>query len=332
LPRVALVCGNGLSISRAANVGLDWHPSYPFGFTLSHPGRSDPLIESLRHLRDWIWRDEIANVRPDFAKIDLLLEDALGESRELNSGGHLHGALMDLRHYLALAYSAYQLRLDRQPDPRWPWHRWLRDHATSLVCALSWNYDLVLEAGLRQARAAWHYAGVGGWAEWNGRAPPPRGLPVSKPHGSCNFVIDGLSMNWTPEGETASTPFGYSRPVNVAGVNAPLTVLPDARLYTVRQLADVIVPGEINAFGTDLRWMQLAATAFRRTAGTADTLVIIGFRMSPVDQPEFESLLSWVVRINRVIVADPDPNPALLDLLAPRTASLERWVDGPRRI
>lgn len=97
----------------------------------------------------------------------------------------------------------------------------------------------------------------------------------------------------------------------------------------VRDVADIVLPGESNPFGQELRWMKRATACFRRLTYSADTLAVVGFSMLEADAMEFESLLSWTPRFERIVVADPAPSSVLLDFLASRTTRLPRWTRGP---
>jgi len=330
--KLALVCGNGLSISRARHARLELNPSSPFSFAVIHPGRATRLLESLPDLAQWLSTPEVASTTGDFAKIRLLtagLPPLGGSPTDLTD--HMSSVMLDLRHYLALGYSTFQEATDRTSSETWPWRPWLEAHRKDLVAALSWNYDLVLERTLRRNRTPFHWAGGGGWSEWNGQAVPPRGIPVTKPHGSCNFVIDGLQVRTSEADNAPSESLGYPRFVEVSTVDAPLTTLPDDKLLTVRQSADIVLPGELNVFSPSIRWMRLAQLSFKHAVSMANTLLVMGFSMSSCDYPEFAEALAWAPRFTKVVVADPSPNPALLDFLSPRTDVLDVWRGLPKR-
>lgn len=332
--RLALVCGDGFSISRALHSRVGLSPSCPFSFRLLHPGRSTRLLQSLPDLAQWLANPEVASNEGDFSKIRLLTAGLprLDGSSQSGLTDHMRSVLLDLRHYLALAYSMFQENVDRSSAETWPWRRWLEVHPKDLIGALSWNYDLVLERTLLRNRTPFHWAGAGGWQEWNGRAPPPKGIPVSKPHGSCNFVIDGLQIQTAEEDGAPAEDLGYPRGVHVSTVDAPLTTLSDGKLLTVRQSADIVLPGEANVFSPFLRWMRLSQRSFRHAVSTADTLLVVGFSMSSCDYPEFVDALAWAPRFRKVVVADPRPGQELLDFLNSRADVLEVWRDRPKRL
>lgn len=328
--RIALVCGNGLSIDRAAvdNVGI--HPSRPLSIPVLHPLRGTPLIESLPHLRGRLadLRDQYRD--SDYALVQRLLSDAPIAPADHPEVAALDDTLLDLRHYLAIAYSTYQLALDRGSMERWQWRIWFERYRRHLIVALNWNHDLVLERTLTRNRTPHFHPGAGGWPEWNRTPVGQIGVPVCKPHGSCHFAPDGFEIrNAMTEGGTME-PCDYPRAIGAAILDAPQRTMRDGEILSVRTVADIVLPGEFNLFGQHLSWMRLATRYFRHYAATADTLVAIGFSMGEPDRREFADAMSWVNRLKRAIVVDPTPSEALLDFLSGCSASLEVWRSGPQ--
>jgi hypothetical protein len=330
--RIAVVVGNGLSISRAHDARISLSPSKPFSIDPRHPGRNAPLIASLPHLRDWLATPDIANQTGDFAKILQLIASLPSAPSPYDLPTHLSSAMLDLRHYLTLAYSEYQLQLDRVSMEKWHWRRWFEEQRKSIAVALSWNYDLVLERIFQRTRTRFHYVGAGGWPEWDGRGVRAQGIPLTKPHGSCNFAIDGLSIRSAESDGGPTEALGYPRAIEVSTIDGPLTALSDRSLLTVRQSADIVLPGEVNVFGPYLRWIRLTQNGFKRAVASCDILVVIGFQMAAPDEQEFITMLSWALSFKQVVVADPTPSPALLDLLAARSPNLRLWLNGPERL
>jgi hypothetical protein len=325
--RIALVCGNGISIDRAHSSGVQLHPSRPFSFDVRHPRRGTPLLHDLPNLRDWLATVPIE--QSDFGRIERLLLDTVKASdRDRPS---FDDRLVDLRHYLALGYSTYQLALDSASSKQWRWRQWLERYRKDVIVALSWNYDLVLERAFRWNGTRYFYPGAGGFPEWERKPEKRIGIPVCKPHGSCNFV-SALKMRHQMVSGGPFYETDYPRAVLVMVADMPQTCLPDSRLLSVREVADIVLPGEFNIFGQELSWMQLATKYFRHLSARADTLVVIGFSMSKPDRDEFAEALSWCNRFQRVVIADPGDPQDLADFLAPRSATMSLWRDGPEML
>lgn len=293
-----------------------------------HPRHRQPLIEYLPHLRDWL--ATASDAASDFERIQQILREGRSEKvgiHDISQG--LGSRLLDLRHFLALGYSTYQLALDAISMERWPWRLWLEEYRKQLHVILSWNYDLVLERALLRNRTAFFYPGAGGWPEWHRKPVGQVGIPVCKPHGSCNFAPDGFEIrNAMSEGGPWES-VDYPRATELAVADAPQRPMKDTELLTVRSTADIVLPGEFNVFGQHLSWMRLATRYFRHYAPRADTLVVIGFSLSEPDQQEFDALLSWCSAFPRVVVADPQPSQPLVERLSAMTKSLSLWTDGP---
>lgn len=319
---IAIVAGNGLSISRRIAARSSMDPSAPFSWRVRVPGEDKPLVDSLPDLEAWLLSANAIAGATDYEKICALTASLPKVAGPRDLTEHFQSVLLDLRHYLVLAYSEFQLDLDRRSMERWAWLRWFEQHRKDLVAALSWNYDLVLERLLLRARGPFHYPGAGGWPEWDGRPFPRPGIPVCKPHGSVNFAIDGLSVRSAEHAGGPTTRFRYPRPLDLMSFDGPTTTLKDHELLRVREVADIVLPGERNALGPYLEWMRKSIGRFKHHAPRAQRLVIVGFSMAPCDVPEFLEALSWCSKFQEVVVVDPKPNPHLLDLVAPLAKTL----------
>lgn len=290
------------------------------------------MLESLPHLTGWLATRDTTSFASDFELIQSLLEDVPVTDREHPELLGLDSRLLDLRHFLALAYSTYQLAIDSASMERWRWRHWLERYRKSMHVALSWNYDLVLERALARNRTPFFHPGAGGWPEWRREPRGQHGLPVCKPHGSIHFAPDGFELRNAMEADGPFEPVDYPRGTEAALLDAPQRTLRDDELMTVRTIADIVLPGEYNRFGQHLSWMRLATRYFRHFSAEADTLVLLGFSFGEPDRAEFAQAMSWVTRFRRAIVVDPNPSEALLDFLSSRSEHLEVWRDGPRSL
>lgn len=241
--------------------------------------------------------------------------------------------LLDLRHYVALAYSTYQLQLDRTSSERWLWRGWFGQYKKQIALALSWNYDLVLERVLLRSRIPFFHPGAGGWPEWRGEVGRASGVAICKPHGSCHFGGDGFEVRNAMTEDGPMEKVDYPRKgTNVAFANVPQRTLRDTELLTVRPVADIVLPGEFNRFGNHLRWMKLATKYFQQNIAMCDTLIVVGFSFGAPDRDEVIHAMKWAGNFKRAIVIDPQPTAPLLDFVAQRAHSLEVWQSGPRSL
>jgi hypothetical protein len=329
--RIALVVGNGLTRSFARHSNVSLNPSFPLRWNLLTPGRSSRLIDDLPGLKAYIERVDPERKRDDFDLIIPFIEKLSPAPIPTKLPDDELAAFLDLCHYLTVAYSWLQLDFDRHALSEWTWTRWLFEHRKELVALLSWNYDLVAERLLEEASLPFVYAGIGvGPTKGRGRHGRRPPVIVSKPHGSCNFAADEtVSISTADSDGGPYEALTYPRLMHVAGYDGPMQVLPRNRLYSIRQVADIVLPGEWNRFHRYLNWVNRTLSAFVRGAADATDLVVIGFRMAECDRPEFELALSWMRSLERIVIADPDPNPRLLETLAGRAPELLVWPDGP---
>lgn len=230
-------------------------------------------------------------------------------------------AFLDLCHYLTLAYSWYQLQTDRFPAMSWSWSKWFLEYGKYVRAILSWNYDLEVERLLRRSQVPFFYAGFDNPVQRGQsiRAKTRAAIPVAKPHGSCNFApARGVEIRAADYDGDPGEPMSYPRQLHVTGYDGPMRALPDHELHTIRQVADVVLPGEWNRFRNYISWVGRAYSEFERAASTCNVLVVVGFRMAPPDRAEFEQALESLYQLERAYVVDPSPNQELMGLLSRR--------------
>lgn len=287
-------------------------------------------MDDLPGLKSYLQRVDPERNAPDF---DLIIPFAAQLS-----GGSLaqlskqeEAAYFDLGHYLTLAYAWLQIQMDDVSLGDWSWTRRLLENRDSITAVLSWNYDLVAERLLAVAGIPFSYAGLELPNNIPGSDLGGRFVPVSKPHGSCNFAPSEMFEIGSVSDDGVSEPMTYPRLIHVMGYDGPMQILPDARLYSIRQAADVVLPGESNRFQHQhyLKWVDRALSIFTRASADATDLVIIGFSMAGPDRDEFEHAISWMTRLERIVVADPNPNPELMRVLNGRAPQVVVCRDGP---
>ena len=316
---IALVCGNGLSLSRVAAAGSDLDPRRPLRWNLRTPGRDSRLLDDLPGLKAWLEHHDPGGTRADFA--DLIIPFTAGLPPHTPIPQELPdeelGAFLDLGHYLAVAYSWFQLDLDRFPMTGWSWLEWCTKHRGRIRAVLSWNYDLAVERLLVRAQLPFTYAGIGspvfGRKRGVGKRRP---AVVAKPHGSCNFAPPPEVQFFSAESDgDEGDPLTYPRMIHLSGYDGQIRVLPDRDLYSIRQVADLVLPGEQNRFRKYLGWVRRSWREFQTAASQATQLVVVGFSMAEADRPEFTVMLAGIPQIARTTVVDPTPNPRLVELL-----------------
>src|SRR5579864_2962955 len=145
LPRhLGLVVGNGLALDlHQSQPGLkSWNPSNPLRWDIRAPGHPDrQLLDYLPRFREQIdlARDGTRAV-PDF-EIFRKVAEGLACRNDFDSCV----TVAEMRHFLAIAYSAFQLEVDKLDLISWPWQQFLRSLSKRLTVVVSFNYELVLE-------------------------------------------------------------------------------------------------------------------------------------------------------------------------------------------
>lgn len=294
-PRVALIVGNGLSISYcdAAGAPLDgWHPSSPLRWDVPNPSNLDaPALSELPHL-DAAIREarESSSSQSDFAIFERLLRlESRGEE-----------LLVEARHYICLAYARFQAAADSSRPAGWLWQNWLNNHRAVLTCVVSLNYDLILERSLARANISIRGFGI---------THERHGLSLLKPHGSIDF--DAREGLFAIRG--VASPPRYLISQN----DTPLRRVSAEELFAWRTDLNVVLPGELS-FARDFQWAKSGYEYFNGLASTWSDCVIVGVSYAVCDQPEIDSLLDGFSPGTRVHIVDPKPPSGLCEAVLVR--------------
>jgi len=287
MDRALLIVGNGLSINLYEHLGLTIHPSYPFSFNVpSAPGSRRRLLDELPCLSEMLASNPEVE---DYA----IIHDFVQHYRRDNKQDELRHA--ELRQYLSLAYSHASILLLGQWRTSWRWGAWLRNHCSRLAGVVSFNYDLVPEIALNRAALSFHRLGTP-------EEDVPNGIPVFKPHGSCDFDMgEGFVGGYTP---FKAIGILNNRIINGRG---RVSVVPSHRLSQARFEADIVLPFE-ESQQTRLLWVQQGYKTVFRIAQTVDALIVLGLSYHPCDRPEIDSLISQVPPGAEAWLVNPTPN------------------------
>jgi hypothetical protein len=316
--RVAVIVGNGLSIDfvQWRNVGAQWDPSGPLAWSLSTPGNSKtPLLDSLPRFRDRV--DESRLAQPGCSDFGIFEEIVRGlPSGSFTTGGNWEDGLLatETRAFLGLAYAQFQLAVT-PPSlsfSNWPWYQYLASLGSSLIGAMSFNYDLVFERVIEHAGYP-----VRGFAITN---DPDRGIWVGKPHGSIDYEMSPSSISLPP--------VSYPSEMVVFANDTSIVRLRHDQLSQPRTQVEVVPPLAASEI-RDFQWVDPAFREFARVGPTLDRLVIIGHSYGPVDRQELDELLSYLASGTEVVIANPDPPPELEKAVMARGLKPATWLHGP---
>jgi hypothetical protein len=234
-----------------------------------------------------IFKDKVPGHGSNFSPSELFkLENS---ADRLVEAADLH---VQLRRFLAMAFSTLQLKTDMHDMSTWHWVEWLSENNDKIKLAVSFNYDLNLERALSCANIPYHRIGSSEVA---------KGIPVLKPHGSIDFDLP-----------KAMTKFM----ANAWAINATLTdaqfvdIVPRENWLNPRVEADIIVPS-LHNIQSNLSWVRRMFKTYENAAKEIDNFVIIGCSYWDVDRPEIDFFLSELAKGTKVHVIDLNPSPEL---------------------
>ena len=280
-PQIALVVGNGLSMSFGTHTGLSeqWNSQSPLGWHVDCPQNGGPFLNQLPLLK------KLQNLTPDTSDFEIfkkLQDPNLCHQLKI----HPRMGLVEARHFLTIAFSKLaHLQLERF-DINWGWFKWMKQHRENLSCALSLNYDLLLEHCLENLGLPYTYY------ENNGNH---QGIPVMKPHGSVNFEMVGI----------------YAQPVYPLqglfdGNDMPIVKIKHNRLLEPRLEPLCIAPNENNKY-LGQQWLQPIKAEFIKKLKECTHCVFIGISYFECDRPELDEIVDSIPKKTQIIVANPKP-------------------------
>ena len=324
--RTAIIVGNGLTHSLLHHAKSDLNPSEPFQWCVNTPGRDSLLMEDLPGLNSYIVRTNADGALTDFELIARLVKNLPDAPVPQDLSDEDQAALLDTCHYLAVSYGWLQGEMDNFDMSKWPWAKWILENHSSLVAALSWNYDLTFERLLMHSKTPYFYPSISGGADCANLVVNRPAIRISKPHGSTNFAIDENKVQ-IKAGNSQDGPFEqltYPRQIHITNCNMPIRVLRRHDLFIVREVADLVLPGEWNRFGQYLHWVRSMIDSFSSAVRNAEHLLVVGFSMAKCDEEEFLDAISTVDRFNLITIADPKPNPELVKALEKLLTNADR--------
>jgi hypothetical protein len=215
----------------------------------------------------------------------------------------------EARHFLAIAFSAFQLASDAHAIDGWDWTELLKALGDSILVAVSFNYDLILERSLAAASVPFQRVGI---QDEDGK------LVIVKPHGSIDFETVGITMSTV-----------YPMDKVAARNNTPLRALAPHELLEPRTEVDVIAPQE-SSWLSEFQWVRPGYEYFSAVAPTLRRCIFVGLSYWPADRDEIDRLVGALHPSAEVIVANPAPPREFMDSLQARFRSVVVWPDGPQ--
>ena len=284
-----------------------WDTQCPLSWDVPAPGHQkvqliDLLPSALSAVNAAVTDDSEAS---DFEIFNSILNSFATRGEAMNTN-------VELRHYLAIAYSMYQERSDLFVNvPTWPWGTFLKSIQERLLGVVSYNYDLNVETVLEATGVRMRHLAVKGSIGT---------IPLAKPHGSIDYI-------------PAHNIIGGMLP------KYPLQVYMEANDYTVerknresliapRFAADIVIPTEKSQY-TQFQWVLPCRRWITTEGKRAKILLLLGLSYWPVDRIEINEIIDSVLPEATIIVANPHPSAELIDRLESRFKTVEVWSNGP---
>lgn len=294
-----LVAGNGLAIDlcRHHNLEARWNPSSPLSWVLPAVENSlESLIECFPRFKTKIDKQrEVPCGLTDFDLFETILSQV-----PAGQEGNFEELMVqpEMRHFLALAYSYFQLMLDTLSHDAWVWSRYLVDVIDDVKAVISFNYDLIIETALE----AGGFQGV-----------------VTKPHGSVDFapISSAIVM-------TASYPMQNFIELN----NMPIQRLDRSDLVQPRVEADIVLPTESSPY-LGYQWVAPQYAHLRQVVSPhIERCIVAGISYWLCDQREIDFIFDSLTLGTEIVIANPYPPGKLVDRAA-SVGPVTLWTNGP---
>ncbi|WP_117168582.1 hypothetical protein [Paraliobacillus sediminis] len=283
--RLVILAGNGLSVDLIKYLHLELDTSAPLKSFHNPNIKFDPFINKLDSIKHKLM--PLSHTQSDF--------DAMNEF--LNYGHwkkHDQQNESDLRKFLALSYSTFQLEMDKYNLVQWPWTLWMQRYRKDIVGLISFNYDLILENAFRQAYPIRGYHRVGTQNEKGG-------VPFFKPHGSIDFEL--------PESDTASSSTTNGNQIHDAKENRFVTTISYHDVEKFRIQPDLIPPTQKN-YHIGRAWIQDLFESYSNCVQSSyvNTFVIVGHAFGLADRKEIHYFISELPKGCSFYIVNPSFN------------------------
>lgn len=302
-PRIAIVVGNGLSISFGYYSKLinHWDTQRPLSWKIKCPQRNDLLLDNLPNFK------HLTRVFTDLPDFDIFLKLQDEDTCE-SLGINIKDCQIEARHYLTIAFSNFTTEQMNSFSKDWPWYKWLLLHRENITCALSLNYDLLLERCFDEMKLLYNSHQINGHNH---------GIPLAKPHGSVDFEIRGIVA-----------PVSYPLRGRIDMNDTPIHRLKTSELLYPRTQPLCIIPNEHNKYQY-FQWATAASNAFNQELKSCTHCIFIGISYFECDRPEIDAIVDRLPIEAEIIIANPKPPQEFLNKLSGKPVMLWESNDGP---
>lgn len=302
-PKIALVVGNGFSMSFGYHAGLqdEWNTQSFLDWGIKSPTSDEYLMELLPNLNSL---RKAIKYKNDFEMFKFLQDEKFCESLNIDQAQ----CFIEARHYLTISFSHLALVQGLRFDTEWSWYKWLSRHRDNIVGAFSLNYDLLLENCFERLRIPYDSCQVNGHGN---------GITLCKPHGSVDFEIFGIKC-----------PINYPLNGRIDLNDTPIYKLDVRELLYPRTQPLCIVPNEENKY-IDFQWVTATNDKFQKVLDGCTHCIIVGVSYFECDRPEIDEIIKRIPRTCEVIIANPNPPPEIITKLDGLPCTLWQSKQGP---
>lgn len=301
MKKYGLFVGNGFTLDFVQPLGL--HSSFPLRNFNSHNIQFDnEFMNHLPHLKEHLlgsdlhdfeaiknYVDEFKDIEEEYQELSNAGRNDLYNDPKYDFANDIH---IQLRRFIAMAYSVFQLEIEKFDMSDWKWVQWLHENKSKLSFAISLNYDLVLENALKLAGAYSYRVGTDEFF---------KPIPIIKPHGSIDFDLPNniirIDNLWQLKATLNDAQF--------------VNVIPKSKWLEPRLEADIISPS-LHNIQARLSWVRTMFEQYSTIARELDAFVFVGCSYWDVDRVEIDYLLSLLSRRTKVYIVDPFPNKDLI--------------------
>ncbi|WP_117149017.1 MULTISPECIES: SIR2 family protein [Paraliobacillus] len=299
--RMFILAGNGLSVDLIHYLQLKLDTSSPLKSFHNPNIKFDPFINKLDTIKNKLM--PLSHNQSDFDAMNEFLD--FGHWKKYDQQNE-----SELRKFLALSYSTFQLEMDKYNLVQWPWTMWMKKYRKDIIGLISFNYDLILENAFRQAHPITGYHRVGTNNERGG-------IPLFKPHGSIDFEIAPDLRTAEDNTSTWSARMNGNQ-IHKSNRKGFVTTVSYHDVDDFRLQPDLIPPTQEN-YHKERAWIQDLFKSYSNCVQHFDvnTFVIVGHSFGNPDRKEIKYFISELPKGCSFYIVNPSYNSeAIQELIA----------------
>lgn len=289
MKNIGLLIGNGFTISITNEMKYFYlNSSNFFDWKVQTPNCLNHLFtDDLPHLKPYI--EQFSKIENNFERVNAIINEIKIKNNT--------NALVELKHYLAIAFSYFQLNFNKFYSSDSSWVRWLKKYGLDITLCISFNYDLVFETIIKDLKIPYTYI-------ISNDLNSTSHLKVHKPHGSINYEVSKSAINI---GDRLSYPLKIYCEHN----NMPLRILKNSELYTPRLEADIVLPTQYST-QLDFQWVSPGYNYISCKGFDFTHFIFVGLSYDKCDQMEINFIINHLNPETNVTYINPTPSEELI--------------------